>query len=201
VVYRVRVTDAPLKVGCYLARAHGLDALDALLAAPDYRVACVMTHRRGRPEHAAYAERAAVHGFPLTAVDSVHERDTLAGDLAPLDLDLLASVSWRYRITPAELALPRLGGVNLHRGRLPTFAGAEPVRRALEAGETEIVISAHVLTDVIDGGPVLATARRAIRRDPGEASAACVERLKREITPLFGPLLLDALARLRTRTS
>ena len=203
------MSERPLNVGCYVARAHGLAGLRAVLGSERYRVACVMTHRRKarfedearaeRPDFADYRALTEAYGVPLWTVDSRRARDGLATRLAPLGLDLLLSISWRMLITAEELATARLGGVNLHRGRLPECAGAFPIAQALERGDSEVVITAHVITSEIDGGPVLATGSHPITERPGETSEAQVERLKGEITPLFGPLALRALGELEAQ--
>lgn len=197
------MTTAPLRVGCYLARTHGLSGLRALLENPRYAVAYVLTHRRtaayegaervDRPDFATYEALTAEHGVPLHVVDRVATRDALPETLAPYRVDLLACISWRMLIAPAELALPRLGGVNLHRGRLPDYAGAFPLHQALRQGDARVEISAHVLTEAIDAGEVLARAEHPVGDRHGEDDDATVDRLKDEITPLFGPLLIQAL--------
>ena len=201
--YSALVTDAPLRVAGYLARTHGLAGLRALLDAPGYELACVLTHRRlprsedparpDRPEFVAYRDLAAAHGFPLHAVDGKRDRARIADWLSACNVDLIGCISWRYLITPAELSVPRRGGVNLHRGELPFFAGAAPIEQALRAKRPHVVVTAHTLTDEIDAGPVLATATHPVGDRATESLEESVARLKQEITPLFGRLLILAL--------
>jgi methionyl-tRNA formyltransferase len=194
---------ARLAVVGYFARAHGLAGLRALFDCERYRVAAIVTHRRfpksedpersERPEFAEYSALAATHAVPLFAVDSTAAQAEAVAALDRLRFDLIAAISWRRLLAPRQLAQPRLGGVNLHRGALPRYAGAEPVLRALRDGAREIEICAHVLTSEIDAGEVLARVRHPTRAFPGESLEAQAERVKREITPLFGPLLVEAL--------
>lgn len=200
------MNGAALRVACYVARAHGLDGLRTLLRSNRYRVACILTHRRlarfedparnERPDFNDFKNLAEIRKIPFLVGDSRGERARIVEQLKPLRPDLLVSISWRNLISPAELKLPRLGGVNLHRGKLPDFAGAFPIARALERGDAEIVVTAQVLAEEIDAGQTLVTVSHPVNRGAHEATGTCVARLKREITPLFGPLLIEALNRM-----
>ncbi|MGM0444334.1 MAG: formyltransferase family protein, partial [Fibrobacterota bacterium] len=129
----------------------------------------------------------------LTAIDRKADTYCIQKVVQELAPDLLVSVSWRMLIPPSILAIPRFGGVNLHRGFLPRYKGAEPVRRALENGDHEIGITAHVLAEEIDAGEVLAVVRHPVLSGYTHSLHDLTECLKSEITPLFGPLLIEAL--------
>jgi methionyl-tRNA formyltransferase len=190
---------------CYFAREHGLAGLRSLLEDERFQPVCLLTHRRlpaaedpergERPEFKSYVALAASTGLVLFAVDSRAEREAIVPVLRGLDVDLIASISWRMLITPPELESARYGGVNLHRGRLPDYAGAEPIRQALVHGDTMITITAHRLNQEIDRGEVLVSVEHPAARLAGETIEERIGRLKREITPLFGPLLIRALER------
>ena len=198
------------RVFAFLARAHGLAGFDALLGARDrFALVGVATHqrrprsedpRRGeRDDFADYAERADL-SVPLHCVDSRAQAQALNAWLEREPIDLFAAISWRRLIRPAQLAIPRLGGVNLHRGALPRYAGAEPVRRALEDGERVVEICAHILVEDVDAGPVLCRVRHPVGDTDSDAPLHVrTERIKRELTPHFGPLLLEALDALIAR--
>jgi methionyl-tRNA formyltransferase len=200
---------SPLAVVCYVARAHGLSAVHEVLRCPRYNLAAIVTHRRlpkaedpqrsERPDFQEFAALARHNDVPLLAVDDEASERAAVHDLARLQFELVASVSWRRLLTPEQLAQPKIGGVNLHRGALPKYAGAEPVLRALRDGAPEIEICAHVLTPQIDGGEVLERVRFPVKGRPGEELIVHAERIKHEITPLFGPLLIRALDTLVTR--
>jgi methionyl-tRNA formyltransferase len=200
------MSRTPWRVVGYLARAHGLAGLEALVASPRYRPVLVLTHRRRpkaedpergeREDFARFVDIARRHGVPLLCVDGKREAEAARHVLESLGFDLIASISWRRTIPPEELCLPRIGGVNLHRGALPEYAGALPVHRALADGCREVAITAHVLTDEIDAGEVIDVVRHPVDPDPRLRLDEHVERVKQELTPLFGPLLLRALDRL-----
>ncbi len=191
------------RVLALVARDHGLAGLKTLLDSEDYTVAAIATHRHlprsedparsERPEFAHYAALAAARAIPLLTVDTKHDQEEFENLCTQINYDVVLSISWR-RWIPTELcARAAYGGINLHRGKLPEYAGAEPIKRALEMGDTRIKITAHVLDEEIDAGEVLATVEHPAERGANESVDAAVERLKREITPLFGPLLIETL--------
>lgn len=196
-------------VVAFLARSHGLATFEALVGCREFRLIAVFTHRRTpkvehatRPEREDYTHFAALaskHEVPLFSVDSVADTPTIDSVLANGDTDLLVSVSWRRIIPPKHLEAARLGGLNVHRGQLPDYAGAEPIKRALLDGRKEIIVSAHVLVEEIDAGEVLATRTLASNYDRSKSLDENVERLKVEITPFFAPLTLEGLRTLRDR--
>jgi formyltetrahydrofolate-dependent phosphoribosylglycinamide formyltransferase len=85
--------------------------------------------------------------------------------------------------------------LNIHPSLLPLYKGLDTHRRALLAGEMWAGCSVHLVTQELDGGPVLAQAKLRIReRDTPETLA---ERVLAEEHKLY-PAALDAFcARLR----
>jgi methionyl-tRNA formyltransferase len=195
-----------------VAREAGLATLTrSLLVHPGLEVVCIAAHRRlprsedpqrgERPEWAAMTSACASADVELVAADSL----ALAKDLDFLDgrgpIDIVCAVSWRYLLTPKALARPRLGAINLHRGALPEFAGAEPVRRAIEAGRIDAVITAHLMVEEVDAGPVLGSVHLPMSRDGSVAPTEHAEVVKQRLVPLYPALLDLAIAALRARTN
>jgi methionyl-tRNA formyltransferase len=195
-----------LRAVALLARPAGLIVLErSLLRNPDIELAAVATHRlrpasedssRGeRAEHRAFETLCRTHEIPLIAID-----DALAArSLEPLQpfepFDLLCSVSWRYILTTSALERPKVAGINLHRGKLPEYAGAEPVRRMIEAGERDAIITAHVMVEEVDAGEILGTASVSIPALEGRTSAELAEVVKNELLVHYPPLM-DAAIRI-----
>lgn len=72
--------------------------------------------------------------------------------LRALDLLLVC----RFELLPeAVFSAPGLGAVNLHPSLLPKYRGVHPLSWALIDGETETGVTAHVIDQGIDSGPVL----------------------------------------------
>ncbi|MEA3136319.1 MAG: phosphoribosylglycinamide formyltransferase 1 [Thermoplasmata archaeon] len=73
--------------------------------------------------------------------------------------------------------------VNIHPALLPAFKGLQAVKQAHDAGVAEAGCSTHLVTDVLDGGPVLLQAGLKVR--PSES----LESLQRRILHLEHLLL------------
>ncbi len=75
--------------------------------------------------------------------------------------------------------------VNIHPSLLPSFAGLHTHRRALEAGVTAHGATVHLVTDELDGGPILAQAVVRVRDDDDEDRlAARVLRAEHRLYPM-----------------
>lgn len=84
--------------------------------------------------------------------------------LRRLSPDALVVVA--FRILPRELfTLPRLGSFNVHPSLLPRGRGPAPIQWTLIRGETETGVSIIHLSDVIDGGAILAQELTSIGED------------------------------------
>jgi methionyl-tRNA formyltransferase len=186
-----------LRAVALLARMPGLLVLrEALLRNPAIEVSAVYTHGRApkaegagaRPELEEFRADCAEHGVRLTVLDGHDARD-LESRLPLEPFDLMVSLSWRFILPRAVLARARVANINLHRGALPEFRGAEPVRRAIEAGERRVAITAHRMIEEVDAGPVVATVWHDIETLPaGTSAAAYAETVKAELLPLYAPL-------------
>ena len=60
--------------------------------------------------------------------------------------------------------------VNIHPSLLPAYRGLNTYRRVLAAGDGEHGSTVHFVTEDLDGGPLVARARVAVRDDDDEAS-------------------------------
>ncbi len=186
-----------------IARQHGLSGLKSLLAEPNLEVIAIVTHRRlpksedadrsERSDFGAYLAVANEHGIPLITVDSKEDQLQLEKKLLQLRYDYLISISWRRLIPLSMLQQATIGCINLHRGRLPDYPGAEPIKQALQKGDRTISITAHVLDEQIDHGPILCTYEHPVAYQMNRPLDDNIERLKQELTPHFGPLLLKAI--------
>jgi len=68
--------------------------------------------------------------------------------------DVLISVHSRQIVPKAFLDRLPMGGINLH-PNLSTHKGADPIGRAIRDGQTRFSVGAHIMTEVVDGGPLL----------------------------------------------
>ena len=194
---------ARLRAVALLARVPGLEVLrGALIGNPQVELVAVFTHGRrpkaegsgARPELAEYRQACAGARVPLHVLDGPQARD-LENHLPDEELDLLLSLSWRYILPKPVLDRARIAAINLHRGALPAYGGAEPVRRAIEAGERRVAVTAHRMVEAVDAGPVLAEAWLDIDPLPaGRTAAGYAEDIKGRLVPLYAPLARKAIA-------
>lgn len=121
------------------------------------------------------------HRLDLALREADVEVVALAGYMRLLSGEFIAG--WRGRI------------LNIHPSLLPAYPGLDTHRRALEAGEVWVGCSVHLVTEELDGGPVLAQARVRVReRESAEMLAA---RVLKEEHRLYPETLDKFCARLR----
>jgi len=107
--------------------------------------------------------------------------------LAP---DLLVTAAYGQILSAELLAIPRLGGINLHGSVLPAYRGAAPVARAIQNGEIEAGVTVIRMNARIDAGGIIAISRTTI--GPDETSGQVEKRLAR----LGAPVVVEAVAAL-----
>jgi methionyl-tRNA formyltransferase len=77
-------------------------------------------------------------------------------DFAP---DLILTVRYGAILKSDAIAIPKLGVLNLHSGRLPQYRGMLATFRALAAGDAQIGCTLHYISDdTIDTGATISTA-------------------------------------------
>jgi methionyl-tRNA formyltransferase len=104
--------------------------------------------------------------------------------------DLLVTAAYGQILSAELLAIPRLGGINLHGSVLPSYRGAAPVARAIQNGEVATGVTIIQMTPRIDAGGILDIARTEIGAD--ETAGELEERLAQ----LGAPLVAKAIAAL-----
>lgn len=109
--------------------------------------------------------------------------------LAP---DALLTAAYGQIVPEALLALPRLGGVNVHPSALPRYRGPDPIRRAVWEGETATAVTILRMSREVDAGDILA--QEPVPIEPEEDA----ETLSRRLAGVGGRLLLRALRQLAT---
>ena len=102
------------------------------------------------------AAHAASRGIPTyhpvslkTEADQAH--------LASFEADAFIVVAYGLLLPRAVLDLPRFGCINGHASLLPRWRGAAPIQRAIAAGDQTSGMSAMLMEEGLDTGPVLAT--------------------------------------------
>ena len=104
----------------------------------------------GEFEEAALRARS---NLRIRRVADIHAGESLAlvAEFAPdLGLSLAAPI-----LKPALFKLPRLGTINLHKGKLPEFRGMPPAFWELWTGQTSVGCSVHWVNEKLDAGALI----------------------------------------------
>ena len=115
--------------------------------------------------------------------------------LSQHNADLMVVVAYGLLLPQAVLDIPRLGCINVHASLLPTWRGAAPIQRAIEAGDSETGVSIMQMEAGLDTGPVISTAHCDI--EANDTSVTLFEKL----ADLGGPALLSALSKIESGTA
>ena len=178
----------------FLSRPHGLTVLNSILSCSNYNLLAVYTHklnpksqdssRSVRKDYHLFEEMCASKNIPLISIDSKNSNF----ENFP-ECDIIVEVSWRYLIPDVITTKAKIISFGMHRGKLPEYAGAEPIKQALLKNEKEIILSAHNLNAGIDEGEVLATISHDVNYDSKISLDDNIQRIRDEITPKFNELL------------
>ncbi len=154
-------------------------SLAAILEA-GHEVACVYSQPpapRGRgqrltpsPVHALALER----GLTVRTPASMRDPDEIAA-FAALELDAAVVVAFGQILPREVLDAPRLGAFNLHGSLLPRWRGAAPIQRAVMAGDSVTGVQVMRMSEGLDEGAILATAR--LRIDALDTAGTLAERM------------------------
>lgn len=100
------------------------------------------------------------------------------------DVEVVALAGY-MRLLSSEFIAKWPGRIlNIHPSLLPAYKGLDTHKRALEAGEIWVGCSVHLVTDELDGGPVLAQAKVRVReRETAEQLAARVLKEEHRLYP------------------
>jgi methionyl-tRNA formyltransferase len=100
-------------------------------------------------------------GIPLVETTSVNDPDYIQR-VKLLEPDVIVSVAAPEIFRSEILQAPRLGCINIHSGRLPTYRGMMPTFWQMRAGERQVTVTVHEMAAKLDAGAMLGTATCAI---------------------------------------
>lgn len=158
----------------------------------------VVTALVTRPDHAPPGRRppanpmraaAASAGVPILDPERVNDPAAVAA-IAALQPDLFAVCDYGQILSAELLAVPPLGGVNLHGSLLPRHRGASPVQWTILEGDADAGVSVIHMTPALDAGNILAARATPVGRR--ETSAE----LERRLADLGPAAVLEAIDRL-----
>ena len=185
----------------FLSRPHGFNVLKELIKSREYSVIRIYTHslnpksqdstRSKREDYSLFENLCSENQISLIPIDSKNQE---INDV-PI-CDFIVEVSWRYLIKEEVTKKPKIASFGIHRGKLPEYAGAEPIKQALSNNEKEIILSAHFLDPQIDAGGTISTMSHPVNYDNNSSLEENIQRLRDEITPLFSKLTFQTLKKL-----
>jgi methionyl-tRNA formyltransferase len=99
-------------------------------------------------------EAAAEMGLPIFQPDRIAypESRQVLNQVSP---DLCIAAAYGEILPPEVLEIPRLGCINLHASLLPQYRGADPMRRALIAGEKQTGVTIMWMSEGLDEGDII----------------------------------------------
>ena len=183
----------PMKLALLANWGIGLEVLRTLESRPEeLEIALVVTKTRplpGDPWRDAVARHAIARGHPMVGEEGL-SLEGLSAMLAGKKIDLLVCHAYPRRLPRTVLSLPRLGCLNIHPSLLPRHRGPSPVAWALKDRDEKTGLTAHLMTEDFDAGPIVHQLSVATvgAKDVGDV----LERLK----GLVGALVLESLARI-----
>ncbi len=125
------------------------------------------------PEIAQWAQRVGIKMYMPEDPNS----DTFIGDISRLKPDVFVLSSYGHILSGRLLAVPRLGGINIHPSLLPRYRGAAPIRRAIMAGEEKTGITVFFMDEKIDHGEIIFQKEMVIK--PSDHYESVVARLSK----------------------
>jgi len=181
----------------FLARPHGFAVLTNLTKSFDYKILRIYTHmlnpksqdptRSKRIDFDLFTKECLKNNIEIIPIDSKLE------NIDCPNCDFIVEVSWRYKIPREIISKAKVGAFGIHRGKLPDYAGAEPIKQALLKGEKEIILTAHHLTSEIDQGKTIHSINHVVNYNTNQSFEQNIQRLREEITPLFPILTFKTL--------
>jgi methionyl-tRNA formyltransferase len=129
---------------------------------------------------------AASAGVPIVTTQSVNRPDYIE-QVRAIAPDVIVSVAAPEIFKRELLRIPRLGCINIHSGRLPTYRGMMPTFWQMLRGESAITVTVHRMAEKLDAGDVLATRLCAIK------SSDSLDRVIRQTKGEGARLLINVL--------
>ncbi len=143
----VMVTKEPHCLGDLLLR-HAYDELPAQICAviSNYDTLAPLVHQFNIPfHHMSHRDR-----------DRAAHEEAILSVIAQYQPDYIVLAKYMRVLTPQFVGHYPNRIINIHHSFLPAFIGANPYRQAFERGVKIIGATAHVVTDDLDTGPIIA---------------------------------------------
>jgi len=158
-------------------RGSNMTALLKAVAAPDYPAEIVLV-LSNRPDAAGLAVAAAA-GVETLCIDhrdfgrdrAAHEA-AIEAALVARGVEIVCLAGYMRLLTPFLVGRWQGRMLNIHPSLLPAFPGLDTHQRAIDAGVKLHGCTVHLVTDVMDQGPILAQAAVPVLPDDSEETLA-----------------------------
>ncbi|MCJ8013150.1 formyltetrahydrofolate deformylase [Paenibacillus sp. KQZ6P-2] len=119
----------------------------------DAEIAMVVSNH---PDMKEYVESFGIpyHHIPVTA-DTKKEAEQRQLEVVSSDIDVIILARYMQIISPTFIEHYRNRIINIHHSFLPAFVGGKPYAQAYDRGVKIIGATAHYVTEVLDGGPII----------------------------------------------
>ncbi len=161
----------------FSGRGSNMRALVEAAANPTYPAAIVLA-LSNRPDAAGLALAAAA-GIETLCIPSkphgrnreAHERE-IDSALRAQNIDIICLAGYMRLLTPFFVGRWAGRMLNIHPSLLPAYPGLDTHARVLAAGETRHGCTVHLVTEIMDDGPILAQAEVPVLPDDTEDTLA-----------------------------
>ena len=134
------------------------------------------------------------HGIPALIPARINAPESIS-ELSKYGVDLIVMAGYSPILKREILALPPLGSINLHGGKLPDYRGGSPINWQIINGEKEGGCVIHCVNESIDTGDILVQEFYPIGSD--ETAGEVIERT----LEIFPRLLIGAIADIENGTA
>jgi len=161
-----------MRIALFAKHRVGLESVRALARRGD-KVALVVA-MRSQADTDWYRELESLcggEGIEFLPVRRIRDADSVT-HLERVRPDVVFSVFFTQIVPASVLSIPPRGIVNFHPSLLPGYRGPHPVNWAIIRGETETGLTAHYMTQEVDGGDIIAQWRVPIAFEDDLATVA-----------------------------
>jgi len=174
------LADQTSKVVFMGSPAFAVPTLEALAAAPDVDVVCVVSQPdrpkgRGRKLAPTPARQRAIEQDIPTLEMSKKNYAEVVAEITPLAPDFIVVAAFGLILRADLLDLPPRGCVNLHPSLLPRHRGVSPVQGAILSGDTETGCTTMLMDEGVDTGDILLVRSMSVAGD--DTAGALEEKL------------------------
>ena len=167
----------------------GHRTLQALLDSK-HEVVLAVTHPASDHEYErmwadSVADLATAHDVPVHI--AIKPDDGFKTALAEAEPDIIVANNWRTWLPKDVFDRPRYGTLNIHDSLLPKYTGFSPLIWALVNGESEVGLTAHMMDEELDAGPIV------LQRATPVGAKDTVTDLFHRTVDMIGPIAVDAL--------